>query len=346
MLNESSFSRLVQHKRVALFTLRNPNGMRVQLTNFGAKIVSLFAPNQQGEMADVVLGFSTLDEWMNQELYFNAIIGRYANRIKDGRFVLDGKAYQLAVNNGTNHLHGGNQGFNQKVWDVVGQTAYSVSFHYHSPNGEENYPGALDIYVTYRLTKENALSITYEAKADQPTIVSFTNHAYFNLQGEGEGTVRDHILQVNADAYTPFDATACPTGEIVSVAGTPMDFRQPVRVGDRIDDAFFAPGRGIDNNFVLNKAQAQGRKKEPELAATLQAAGRTMEVYTTLPGLQVYTGNFVEQHLGKSGKMYDVQTAICLEAQNFPNSPNIPAFPSPVLRPNEVYFEQCIYKFI
>lgn len=342
MIDERSFAGLLQHKRICIYTLRNPNGMRVQITNYGAKIVSLYAPNHKGEFSDVVLGFSTLKEWQCKETYFNAVIGRYANRIKNGHFMLDGKDYQLATNNGTNHLHGGVIGFNQKVWDVVGQNAYSVSLHYCSPDGEEGYPGKLDVYVTYRLTRDNALSITYEAKTDKPTIVGFTNHAYFNLNGEGNGNVRNHILQINADYYTPFDETACPTGEILPVENTDMDFRKPTLINDRIDKPFFQSGRGIDNNWVLRK---QSNKKEPELAAVLQNEERTMEVWTTMPGLQVYTGNWVEKNIGKAGKEYDVQTSISLEAQNFPNSPNIPAFPSPVLRPGEVYFEQCIYKF-
>ncbi len=343
MVNEESFTDLVKGKRIGLFTLCNPQGMKVQITNYGAKIVSLYAPDKDGKLADVVLGFSTLEEWKTKETYFNAVIGRYANRIKEGHFTLDGKEYKLAVNNGTNHLHGGNVGFNEKVWDVVGQTKHSVSLHYRSADGEENYPGTLDVYVTYNVTLDNALEITYEAKTDKPTVLGFTNHAYFNLKGEGEGNVKDHVLQVFADEYTPFDDTACPTGEILSVEGTPMDFREPVLVGDRIDLPFFAPGRGIDNNFVLRKTDG---KKKPELAAVVSAAGRTMQVLTTIPGLQVYTGNWVEKNIGKSGREYDVQTAICLEAQNFPNSPNIPSFPSPVLRPGEVYFEQCVYKFV
>ena len=344
MVREETFTGLIQGKRVGLFTLRNPQGMVVQITNYGAKIVSLYAPDKDGKTADIVLGFSTFDEWREKETYFNAVIGRYANRIKDGRFCLDGKEYQLAINNGTNHLHGGNVGFNQKMWEVVGQTKHSVSLHYRSKDGEEQYPGELDVYVTYNVTLDNALEITYEAKTNKPTILGFTNHAYFNLKGEGEGDVKDHTLQVFADEYTPFDDTACPTGEIQKVDGTPMDFREPVLVGERIDLPFFAPGRGIDNNFVLRKS-SDGKKK-PELAAVVSAAGRTMQVLTTMPGLQVYTGNWVEKNIGKSGKEYDVQTAICLEAQNFPNSPNIPSFPSAVLRPGEVYFEQCIYKFV
>ena len=343
MVKEESFTGMVKGKRIGLFTLRNPNGMTVQITNYGAKIVSLNVPDKEGKVADVVLGFSSLEEWREKETYFNAVIGRYSNRIKDGKFVLDGQEYQLAVNNGTNHLHGGLSGFNEKVWETVGQTKHSVSLHYRSADGEENYPGTLDVYVTYNLTLDNALEISYEAKTDKPTIVGFTNHAYFNLKGEGEGDIRDHILQVFADEYTPFDDTACPTGEVKPVEGTPMDFREPQRIGDRIDDPFFAPGRGIDNNFVLRKSSG---KKRPELAAVLRGGGRKMEVRTTFPGLQVYTGNWVEKNAGKSGRVYDVQTAVCLEAQNFPNSPNIPAFPTAVLRPGEVYFEQCVYRFV
>ena len=345
MVNEEKFSCLYKKRRVRLVTLRNPNGMRVQITNYGAKMVSLYAPDKDGKMADVVLGFNTFEEWRDKETYFNAVIGRVANRIKDGRFTLDGKEYQLPINNGTNSLHGGVTGFNEHVWEIVGQTAYSVSLRLTADDGEEGYPGKMDVYVTYRLTRNNGLQIIYEAKTDRPTIVGFTNHAYFNLKGEGNGDVRDHTLQVMADEYTPFDETACPTGEILPVDGTPMDFREPVLIGDRIDDPFFAPGRGIDNNWVLRKAETQNAK-EPQLAAVVSAEGRTMQVWTTMPGLQVYTGNWVEKNTGKAGKEYDVQTAVCLEAQNFPDAPNHSNFPSAVLRPGEVYFEQTEYRFV
>ncbi|MCQ2339900.1 MAG: galactose mutarotase [Paludibacteraceae bacterium] len=331
-------------KQIRTITLYGGQGLTAEISNYGAKLLRLIVPNQQGEKKDIVLGFKTIEEWQQKETYFNAIIGRYANRIKDGRFSIDGKSYQLPINNGTNALHGGVSGFNEKIWDIVGQTRHSVSLHYRASDGEENYPGNLDVYVTYMLTKDNALSIQFEAKTDQPTIVGFTNHAYFNLAGEGSGSVRDHILQVFADQYTPFDDTACPTGEIQPVDHTPMDFRQPVRVGDRIDDPFFAPGRGIDNNWVLRKANQTNH--EPELAAVVEADGRTMQVWTTMPGLQVYTGNWIEQNEGKSGTTYDVQHAICLEAQNFPDSPNHPNFPNAILRPGEVYYERTAYKFI
>lgn len=343
-------------KNVRVYTLRGRNGLEAEITNYGAKILSLTVPNAAGEKADVVLGFRTLEEWQSKEKYFNAVIGRYANRIKHGRFSLDGKDYQLPLNNGENSLHGGIHGFNEKIWEVVGQSTYSVSLRCRAVDGEEGYPGNLDVYVTYQLTKDNALSITYEAKTDAPTILGFTNHAYFNLNGEGTPDVKDHLLQILADSYTPFDATACPTGEILPVEGTPMDFRSPVLVGDRIDDPFFAPGRGIDNNWVLRSFNSETVKqgearlnsaaaKRPSLAAKVSAGGRTMEVWTTFPGLQVYTGNFVEENIGKSGRPYGPQNSICLETQNFPDAPNHANFPSAVLRPGEIYFEQTLYRF-
>lgn len=343
MVKAESFNKRVGTKRIGLYTLRNKNGLLAQITNYGAKIVSLTVPNDKGEQKDIVLGFNTLDEWMEKETYFNAIIGRYANRIKDGRFSLDGITYQLPINNGTNSLHGGIHGWNEKIWEVVGQNAYSISLHYRCADGEEGYPGTVDVYVTYCLTSDNALQITFEAKTDKPTIIGLTNHAYFNLAGEGSGDVCDHTLQVFADEYTPLDETACPTGEIAKVDGTPMDFRTLQRVGDRITDPFFAPGRGIDNNFVIRGALP--RNGELHQAAVVEADGRHMEVWTTMPGLQVYTGNWVEKNIGKSGHEYDVRYAICLEAQNFPDSPNHSNFPNAVLRPGEVYHEVTEYRF-
>ena len=342
MVNKATFDKIVDGKQVGLFTLKNQNGMYADITNYGAKIVTLFAPDKDDKLADVVLGFETLDEWIEKETYFNTIVGRFANRIKDGKFTLDGKQYQLAINNGTNHLHGGNIGFNQKVWDVLEVSETSLKLQYISADGEENYPGTLTTVVTYAITEDNALSIHYEATTDKPTIAGFTNHAYFNLKGAGEGDIRDHVLQLNADFYTEIDDTQSPTGEIKSVTGTPMDYRNAQAIGERIDDPFFAIGRGLDNNWIINKAQ-QG---DCALAGSVSAANRTMEVYTTLPGIQVYTGNWVEQNVGKYGKKYDVQYAVCMEAQGFPNSPNLPFFPSPVLRPGNKYDEWCIYKFV
>lgn len=328
---------------VRFYTIKSSGGLKVEVSNLGAKITKLLVANRKGEVKDIVLGFKTAEEWRTQECYFNAICGRVANRIKDGRFTLDGKSYQLPLNNGTNSLHGGVEGFNAKIWEVVAQSAYEITLHYRAKDGEENYPGNLDVWVTYTATKDNRLVIHYEAKSDQPTLVAMTNHSYFNLAGEGSGRVDNHVLQVFADRYTPFDETACPTGEILPVEGTPMDFRLPTRIGDRIHDAFFAPGRGIDNNWCLCAADAP---KELRHAATLQADGRTMECWTTMKGLQVYTGNYIERHEGKSGAMYDEQHAVCLEAQNWPDGINHADFPNIILRPNERLNETTEYRFL
>ncbi|MBR2165364.1 MAG: galactose mutarotase [Paludibacteraceae bacterium] len=325
-------------KKIQFYTIKSSGGLKVEISNLGAKVTKLLIAGR-----DVVLGFKTADEWLAQETYFNAICGRVANRIKDGRFTLDGVTYQLPVNNGTNSLHGGVEGFNTKIWDVTAQSAYEITLHYRAKDGEEGYPGNTDIWVTYTATKDNRLRIHYEAKTDAPTIVAMTNHSYFNLAGEGSGRVDGHVLQVNADHYTPFDETACPTGEILPVEGTPMDFRKPVRIGDRINDPFFAPGRGIDNNWCLCAADAP---KELRHAATLQADGLTMECWTTMKGLQVYTGNYIERHEGKSGTMYDEQHAVCLEAQNWPDGINHADFPNIVLRPDERLDEITEYRFV
>ena len=329
-------------KQIQFYTIKSSGGLKAEISNLGAKITKLLVANRKGEVKDIVLGFRTADEWRDKETYFNAICGRVANRIKDGKFSLDGKQYQLPINNGTNSLHGGVEGFNAKIWEVVEQSIYEIKLHYRAQDGEEGYPGNLDVWVTYTATKDNRLVIHYEAKTDAPTIVAMTNHAYFNLAGEGSGTVHEHILQVNAEHYTPFDETACPTGAILPVAGTPMDFRQPTRIGDRIDDPFFAPGRGIDNNWCLCAGDAA---KVLRHAATLEADGRTMECWTTMKGLQVYTGNWVEANEGKSGKTYDVQHAVCLEAQNWPDSINHAEFPNIVLRPGEKLDEITEYRF-
>ncbi len=326
-------------------------GIRAVVSDYGAKLLQLWVPNAAGEVKDVVLGFATDEEWQMKETYFNAVIGRVANRIKDGQFTLDGVHYQLPINNGTNSLHGGVSGFNEKTWKVTAQSRHSITLRYVSKDGEEGYPGTLTIDVTYQMTREGGIRIIYDATTNKPTIAAFTQHTYFNLAGEGSGTVHDHILQVFADKYTPFDETACPTGEVLPVDKTPMDFRQPTRIGDRINDPFFAPGRGIDNNWMVGAATTTttttttttGRAR---LVAICSADGRTMEVYTTMPALQVYTGNWIERNIGKSGRSYDVQHAICLEAQYPPNAVNIPTFPSVVLRPNQPLHEETEYRFI
>lgn len=343
MIERKNFQKTVDGKQIDLFTLKNKNGMTVDITNYGAKVVTINVPDKNGNMADVVLGFETIDEYLEKEPFFGTICGRFANRIKDGKFSLDGKDYQLAVNNGSNHLHGGIKGFNVKVWDVVESAAQKLSLHYLSVDGEENYPGNLNVTVTYELSDDNALKIHYEATTDKPTVLGLCNHSYFNLKGAGEGTVRDHYLQIEGDFHTVLDETAAPTGEIKPVAGSPFDFRKSTLIESVIDDAAFVPGRGLDNNWTVRKKFV----KELALAATLYEpkSGRKMEAFTTQPGIQIYSGNWIEKNTGKYGKKYDEQDAICLEAQGFPNSPNVAHFPSSVLRPGEKYDEWCIYKF-
>ena len=330
-------------KKISTITLTGTGGLEVAISTYGAKILRLLVPDRAGEKVDVVLGFSSMEEWQAQEPSFNAVIGRYANRIKDGRFTIDGQTYQLPINCEGNTLHGGLEGFQQQIWDIVGQSAYSVSLHYRSMDGEQGFPGTVDVYVTYQITKDNALRITYEAKTSAPTVINLTQHAYFNLAGESAGSIREHILQINADAFTEMDDSNCPTGKILSVEGTAMDFRQPTRIGDRIDHEVFARTRGIDANWVVSRDSLE---KRLSLVATLSAAGRTMQVFTTEPGLQVYTANFVENNRGKTGTMYHPQNAICLETQNYPDAPNHPSFPSAILRPGEIYFSQTEYKFL
>ena len=335
--------KIINGKKVTLFTLKNKNGMQADITNYGAKVVRLFVPDKNGKLADVVLGFDTLDEITTRETYFGVVCGRFANRIGNGKFTLDGKEYTLAVNNGPNSLHGGIEGFNMKVWDVVSVTESTLTLHYLSPDGEEGYPGNLDVTVTYEISDDNQLKIHYEATTDKPTVIGLTNHSYFNLKGAGEGTVGDHYLQLNADFRTALDEFTCPTGEVLKVDDTPYDFREPKLLNDRMNHDVFKPNRGIDDNWVIRKTQPHqlalaGYVYEP-------VSGRKMEVFTTKPGIQIYTANWVDKQTGKEGKTYQEQCAICLEAQGFPNSPNLPHFPSSVLRPGEKYDEWCNYKF-
>jgi aldose 1-epimerase len=334
---------MIDGKEVAMFTLKNRHGMWAEITNFGAKVVRLYVADRNGKFDDVVLGFDTLEEVVSKEEYFGATCGRFANRIKDGKFTIDRKEYTLAVNNGTNALHGGVDAFNTKVWDVVLAEEQTLTLKLVSPDGEEGYPGELTVFLTYSVTDDNELSIHYEATTTKPTVVGLTNHSYFNLKGAGNGTVRDHILQINADFVTLLDESFSPSGEIVSVEGTAFDFREPTLIGDRIDHEVYAPGRGLDNNWCLRKHQ-QG---DGVLAGYIYepTTGRKMEVITTQPGMQVYTANWVDKQVAKDGKTYESQHSICLETQGFPNSPNIAHFPSPVIRPGESYNECCLYRF-
>jgi aldose 1-epimerase len=330
-------------KPVSLYTLFNKKGMSVDITNYGAKIIRLMVPDKNSKFDDVVLSFDTLEEVMEKEIYFGAICGRFANRIKDGKFSIDGVEYTLPINNGTNSLHGGVHGFNEKVWTVKSVAQQQLVLELFTPDGEEGYPGNLTVTATYMLSDENEVKIHYKATTDKPTVIGLTNHSYFNLKGAGNGTIKGHVLQINADFYTVLDESFAPTGEIRPVKGTAFDFNKPTVVGERIDDEAFVSGWGIDNNWCLRKEQMG----DLVLAATVYEpeTGRKMETFTTKPGMQVYTANWVKNVTGKEGKIYDRQDAICLEAQGFPNSPNVAHFPSPVLCPGEKYDEWCIYKF-
>jgi aldose 1-epimerase len=321
----------------------------VKLITYGVAIQSLKVPDRHGRRANVTLGFNNLGDYLKStNPYFGCITGRYANRIANGRFTLDGVTYQLARNNGPNHLHGGNVGFDKVVWDaevVRGKGFVGVRFHYLSPDGDENYPGALNTFVTYTLNNRNALRMRYEATTDAPTIVNLTNHAYWNLAGEGSGDINDHELLLRASHYTPVDPTLIPTGEIAPVGGTPFDFRDSTRIGKRIRDNHpqLVIGRGYDHNWVLDR-----RSSGLKLAARLKdpRSGRVLEVLTEEPGIQFYSGNFLDGTLyGTSGRAYRQGDGLALETQHFPDSPNHANFPSTVLRPGDTYDTTTVYRF-
>jgi len=334
---------------VDLYTLTNSNGMAATITNYGGIVVSLLVPDRQGRPADVVLGFQSLDGYLAGHPYFGAIVGRYANRIAGGRFTLDGKQYVLARNNQQNHLHGGLKGFDKAVWKAKGlldDHGPGLVLEYLSPDGEEGYPGNLSVTVTYVLTEEGELRIDYRATTDKPTPVNLTNHSYFNLRGQGEGDIVEHVIMINADRFTPVDASLIPVGQLQSVEGTPLDFRTPTPIGARIDADHqqLRFGRGYDHNFVLNKQRA----RDLSLAARVYEpqSGRVMEVWTTEPGVQFYTGNFLDGTLvGKGNKAYGRRYGFCLETQHFPDSPNKPQFPSTILRPGQQYRSTTVYRF-
>ena len=330
----------------AQFDLKNAKGMEVRLVAYGARITSIKVPDRHGDFADVVLGFDTVETYRSslKKPYLGVTLGRYAGRIANGRFTLDGVEHVLAKNSGPNHNHGGLIGFDKVVWDAK-QIENSVAFHRTSPAGEEGYPGNLDVCVTYTLTDKNELIIDYRATTDRATPVNLSNHSYFNLAGEGSQTVLLHDLKINADAMLPIDKTSVPTGKIVPVADTPFDFRQPKPVGRDIDppNEQLANGSGYDHTFVLNP-----RKAGSMPVATLyeKTSGRMMKVFTDQPGLQLYTANFLDGSLiGKSGRPYARQSALCLETQHFPDSPNQSQFPNTFLRPGETYQSRTTYQF-
>jgi aldose 1-epimerase len=334
---------------IDVYTLTNSSGMEIRAMPYGAIIMSISVPDRDGQFADVVLGHNSLDKYLTASRYFGAVVGRFGNRIARGRFMLDGREFALAVNNGPNHLHGGVKGFDKVVWQAAtfsGPASSGVTFRYISPDGEEGYPGRVDATVSYTLTDRFELIVEYSATSDKPTPINLTQHTYFNLAGEGTRDVLDHVIAINADRYTPVDDTKIPTGELAPVAGTPFDLRTPTRIGARIDerDSQLVIGGGYDHNFVLNRTGDSGllhaaRVYEP-------TTGRILDVATSEPGLQFNTANGLDGAIvGKSGKPYRARDGFCLETQHFPDSPNQTAFPSTILRPGQVYRSRTVFRF-
>lgn len=334
-------------KAVNEYILKNANGMEVKVITYGGIITSIRVPDRDGSMANVTLGFNNLADYEARNIYFGTITGRYANRIAGGKFTLNGAEYNLYVNDGTNSLHGGLKGFDKQVWKAV-EINQGVELSYLSPDGEEGYPGNLDVKVAYTLTSDNGLRIDYTATTDKPTVVNLTNHAYFNLAGEGSGCIENHILSINADRYTPVDANLIPTGQFAPVAGTPLDFRMPKAIapGQRSNHEQIVLGRGYDHNWVLNRPNFEDTTLIQAARIYDPRSGRVMEVWTTEPGIQFYAGNFINATLvGSGGRLYRQSDGFALETQHFPDSPNQPNFPSTVLNPGETYSTTTVYKF-
>ena len=330
----------IGEQEIKQYTITNPNGVIVKILNYGGTITNIIVPDKKGEFGDVVLGFDSLSGYLQKtNPFFGSLVGRYANRIAHAKFKLDGKTYSLAANNNGNSLHGGIKGFDKVVWTSAPVSDSSLKLFYESMDGEEGYPGKLSVEVTYTLTLNNELKIEYTASCDKPTPVNLTNHSYFNLSAGADSTILDHELMLNGDKYTAVNTSLIPTGNLPDVKKTPMDFTSPKKIGNDL-------GRvegGFDHNWVLNK-----KKNALELAAALYhpASGRYMEVYTTQPGVQFYTGNFLDGTLkGKNGKIYVKHAGLCLETQHFPDSPNQPSFPNTILKPGETFHEVTIYKF-
>lgn len=334
---------------IDLVTLSNDQGMEAKVSSYGAILTALTVPDREGRGADVVLGFDRLEDYLKGHPYFGTTTGRVANRIAGGVFELNGTTYNLAKNNGPNHLHGGDVGLDKKAWNAVAESStgtgpVSVALTHLSPDGDEGYPGNLDLKVVYSLTADNELRIDYEATTDQPTPVNLTNHSYFNFSDPGRHDILDHELTLNADHYTPVDETSIPTGEIRAVAGTVMDFREPTRIGDRIEKLEGDPG-GYDHNYVLNQAtpgtlSLAARVRDPK-------SGRVMEIHTTEPGIQLYTANYLDGSLtGKGGAVYAKRHAFCLETQHFPDSVHHPGFPPIILQPGETYRQTTVHRFL
>ncbi len=345
-LKRSNFETEVNGKQTQLFVLTNTAGMEVCISNYGGRIVSIMVPDKDGTMKDVALGFDSIDDYVNIDNNFGATIGRYGNRIANGKITVDGVEYNLPQNNGNHTLHGGDEGFDTKVFDAVQTDDQTVELSYTSIDGEAGFPGNLHSKVTMTLTEDNAIDIQYEAKTDKKTVVNLTNHSYFNLSGNPENTILAHELMIDANGFTPIDDTFMTTGEIADVEGTDMDFRTPTAVGERINNYDFDQlknGDGYDHNWVLNNP---GDITIPAATVYCSTTGIELSVYTTEPGMQVYTGNFLDGTVtGKKGIVYNKRTAICLETQKYPDSPNKPDWPSTYLSPDETYTSRCIYQF-
>ncbi len=347
-MKKQSFGTTADGRAVELYTLTNAKGAQVSIMNYGGIVVSLKVPDRGGAVSDVVLGYDSFEPYTKKSPYFGALIGRYGNRIGHARFTLNGVEYKLAANNGENSLHGGNRGFDKVVWNAKESTrggAPALELSYLSKDGEEGYPGNLQVNVVYTWTDGNELHIDYTATTDKDTVVNLTNHSYFNLAGQGEGDILGHELMLDASRFTPIDAGLIPTGELRPVEGTPFDFRKPTAIGARItqDDEQLKFGKGYDHNFVLDHPGAT-----PTLAARVRdpKTGRVLEVLTTEPGIQFYSGNFLDGTIqGKGGKVYGHRTGFCLETQHFPDSPNKPNFPSTVLKPGATYRTSTVYRF-
>lgn len=333
---------------VDIYTLRNANGMEARITTYGGIVVSLTAPDSTGQFGDVVLGYDNLEDYLKESPYFGALIGRYGNRIANGRFALNGVTYQLATNNYPNSLHGGVKGFDKRVWTAnprIKSGEPTLELRYISPDGEEGYPGTLDVRAVYTLTDDNALRLEYTATTDKDTVVNLTQHSYFNLAGQGAGDILNHEVMMPAARFTPVDRTLIPTGELAAAVGTPFDFRKPTAIGARIDqdNPQLKFGKGYDHNWVFDKRTGDltllARVTEP-------TSGRVLEVLSTEPGLQFYSGNFLDGTLtGKGGSVYNFRNGFCMEPQHFPDSPNHPNFPSVVLKPGQTYKNTIIYRF-
>ncbi len=341
-VEKAPYGKLPDGRQVDIYTLTNANGMKVRLTNYGAITVGVEAPDRDGKLTDVTLGYDTLEGWLGSTSYFGATVGRYGNRIAKGKFTLDGKTYTLATNNGENHLHGGVKGFDKVLWEaepLKTDNAVGVTFTYLSKDGEEGYPGNLNVTAVYSLTNDNEFKAEFSARTDKPTVVNVVHHSYWNLAGPAAGDILGHMLMLNADKYTPVDEGLIPTGELKPVKGTPMDFTRPTAIGARIARV----KGGYDHNFVLRRQEGKWalavRVVEPK-------SGRVMEIYSNQPGVQFYSGNFLDGTVkGKGGVAYKKHYGFCLETQHYPNSPNQKNFPSVVLRPGQIYKHTMVHKF-